>query len=148
MAAATSWAYHRDRIMLDSSALIAARVSTESNHRLAQQYLQSLQQERVRCFVLNETTHETYTRIRYDIAFDAAIGAYEELRKDDSGISILEYSIEDEQNALGLLKKYDDKKISFHDALCAAVMMRNGIHIIFTFDSDFWSFGFWVVPGI
>ena len=47
---------------------------------------------------------------------------------------------------VSLLEKYYDKSLSFHDALCAAVMMRNKIYRIFSFDHDFRWFGFLVQP--
>jgi predicted nucleic acid-binding protein len=60
---------------------------------------------------------------------------------------LLEFQASDEIFARGLLAKYDDQRLSFHDALCAAVMFREGIFKIFSFDRDFWLFGFQVLPG-
>ena len=46
-----------------------------------------------------------------------------------------------------MLTKYGEHKISHHDALCAAVMLRTRIYQIFTFDRDFQILGFQVIPG-
>jgi predicted nucleic acid-binding protein len=45
------------------------------------------------------------------------------------------------------LEKYSDQKISFHDALCAAVMLRIGAYRAFAFDKHFWIMGFEMLPG-
>jgi len=55
---------------------------------------------------------------------------------------------DDEGKALDLVKKYTDKKLSYHDALCASVMLRYRLYRVFTFDSDFWTFGFELLPGL
>jgi predicted nucleic acid-binding protein len=42
---------------------------------------------------------------------------------------------------------FDSAADSFHDALCAVTMHRAGIYKVFSFDSDFWTLGFEVMPG-
>ena len=53
----------------------------------------------------------------------------------------------DEKSALAILERFSEHAISFHDALCAAVMRRLGIYRVFTFDKDYWVMGFEVLPG-
>ena len=76
---------------------------------------------------------------------DGALAGYEFIRARD--VKVLPFDQDDEDAALRSLRKYADKELSFHDALCAAVMKRNGIFKIVSFDSDFFAFGFEVIPG-
>jgi predicted nucleic acid-binding protein len=96
--------------------------------------------------VLNATSHEAFTRQRYDVRLESALDTYGFMR----GVQFrqLDFNQADEDRAIELLRKYRDQTLSFHDALCAAVMLRNGIYKVFTFDSDFWCFGFAVLPGV
>lgn len=96
--------------------------------------------------VLNATCHETFTRQRYDVGLEAGLKAFRFLR--NGRFRQLEFICEDELHAVELLEKFSDQELSFHDALCAAVMLCHGIYKIFTFDSDFWCFGFEVLPGM
>lgn len=96
--------------------------------------------------VLNVTSHETFTRQRYDIGLEQGLNTFRFMRA--APFRQLSFGKADEDRALELLEKYRDQTLSFHDALCAAVMLRIGIYKIFSFDSDFWCFGFYVIPGI
>jgi predicted nucleic acid-binding protein len=53
----------------------------------------------------------------------------------------------DEDAAVALLRKYSEHALSFQDALCAVLMLKRGVLKAFTFDADFWTLGFEVVPG-
>lgn len=83
--------------------------------------------------------------MRYRSNLDQALACYDYLRGED--MKVLDFVEEDETRSRGLLAQYADQKLSYHDALCAAVMLRIGIGKVFTFDKDFWIFGFQVVPG-
>ncbi len=60
----------------------------------------------------------------------------------------IDFTGSDEETAVALAQKYTDKSLSFHDSLCAAVMKRLGMFRVFSFDADFWTFGFELTPGI
>jgi len=96
---------------------------------------------------LKVTTHETYTRTRYNCNLELALQSYDFLRT--LPFSLLDFNEEDESEARSLIEERADQKYSFHDALCAIVMKRVGIPNIFTFDKHFWTMdlGFTVFPG-
>jgi predicted nucleic acid-binding protein len=96
-------------------------------------------------YAVNATSHESYTRLRYSVSHSKAIAAYEWLHA--TPVQTLPFGPDDEAAAVGMLRKYHDHSLSFHDALCAAVMLRIGVFKVFTFDSDFSTMGFAVVPG-
>lgn len=134
---------YRDAALIDTSAVIALFDQGERFHAEAKT-----------CFsgaglswaALNVTSHEAFTRIRYRDSLQSALQHYRFLRQ--SPVQMIPFEPGDEDQAEQLLLKYHDHRISFHDALCAAVMLRAGMYRIFTFDRDFHILGFEVLPGI
>ena len=68
---------------------------------------------------------------------DAAIRGFELLRA--ANVRTLRFTEADEAKAIELVRKYIDKTLSYHDALCASVMLRHRLFRIFSFDADFWT---------
>jgi predicted nucleic acid-binding protein len=133
-------------IAVDTSAIIALLDPQEQYHNQAVEFFAASESEGVVWHALNATTHELFTRVRYDHRdLPLALARYDYLRA--APFRPLQFDATDEDSARSLLEKYDDQVLSYHDALCAAVMFRQGIYKIFTFDSDFWLFGFEVFPG-
>ncbi len=135
---------YEDIGLIDTSAVLELHREDSRFHAEAKRFFK--ESSDLRWCVLNETSHEAFTRQRYDEGFGAALEAYRFMR--DVRFIQLEFGKEDEDRAMELIHKYRDKTLSFHDALCAAVMIREGIYQVFTFDSDFWCFGFAVQPGM
>jgi predicted nucleic acid-binding protein len=94
---------------------------------------------------LDLTAHETFTRLRAKTNVPKGFKGFDFLRTD---LTLIRFEAEDESRTRTLLEKYADHNISYHDAMCAAVMLRSGIYKIFTFDRDFLILGFQVIPGI
>ncbi len=129
--------------LIDSSAVIALAEPTDQFHQDAREFFK--QDHGFVWFTVNTTAHETFTRIRYDTGLPDALDRFDFLRTDR--FRVLEFDSQDEKNARTLLAKYHDQRFSFHDALCATVMLRSSIFRIFSFDSDFSTLGFVVMPG-
>ena len=134
---------YEQMLMMDTSAILALHNTTDSNHRQAVNCM--TENEDLKRFSLDVTAHESYTRARYAYDFRTAIDCYEFLRS--STCRVLRFTPEDEESAMSILRKFSEHSISFHDALCAAVMLRNHIYRIFAFDRDFYILGFEVLPG-
>lgn len=130
-------------MLVDTSAVFSITDPNDQYHAAARQFFE--QETASQWMILNATTHEAFTRTRYDLGFQAAAERYDLMR---NRFVLLEFTRADEDEARSLLEKYKEHAISFHDALCSAVMLRNGIYRIFTFDRDFWVIGFEVVPGL
>jgi predicted nucleic acid-binding protein len=135
---------YANAVVVDTSAAVALVDERDGLHELAQQSLNRLRADHVLCAV-DVTAHESFTRLRYNRSLELAELGYGLLRGSD--VRTLAFQSVDEQKALSLVRKYAGKVLSFHDALCAAVMLRNGLFRVFSFDADFWVFGFEVVPG-
>ncbi|MGH2396796.1 MAG: type II toxin-antitoxin system VapC family toxin [bacterium] len=129
--------------LIDTSAVLALHDPSEQFHRYARSLFSS--QHGLVWAVLDATSHECFTRARYRSTFRAAMDHYSFLR--DSEFKLLRFSAEDEIGARDLLERYSKHSLSFHDALCAAVMKRIGIYRVFTFDRDFAVLGFEILPG-
>jgi predicted nucleic acid-binding protein len=130
--------------LIDTSAVIALYDPAEQRHVDAKVFWEG--DNGLVWATVNATSHELYTRVRYREAVPAALEHYQFLR--GGSIQVLAFTEDDEKHAEEILAKYAEHSISFHDALCAAVMLRAGIYKIFTFDRDFWILGFEVLPGI
>ena len=129
--------------LIDSSAAIALFDETDQYHAEATAFFEA--ENSIEWVVLNVTSHETFTRYRYSKGLVGALRSYDFMRSGD--IHQLGFDRQDEADARGILGRYSDQTLSFHDALCAAVMRRVGIFKVFTFDRDFWILGFQVIPG-
>lgn len=128
--------------LVDTSAVLALNDPKDRFHAAASEFLHNTSLTLV---TLNVTAHEAYTRGRYDHGLTRGRAHYEFLRSSHLGrIYFTEF---DEADAYQMLLKYTDQRLSFHDALCGAVMLREGIYKVFAFDSDFFTFGFELVPG-
>jgi uncharacterized protein len=130
--------------LIDTAAAIALLDPTERFHKDA---TTCFQHSDVAWASLNVTGHEAYTRARYKGADPSgAVEHYELLR--GYGVTVLAFESGDESSAIAILRKYSDQSLSFHDALCAAVMTRLGIYRVFTFDHHFLTLGFELIPGL
>lgn len=134
----------RRAILVDTSAAIALLESKDPYHHHARNYF-AANKDAV-WIVVNATTHEAFTRRRYDVSLPSGLKIYNFLTH--RPFKVVAFQDVDEVEAVNILKRYNDQIFSFHDALCFAIMKRIGIYRVFTFDSDFWSLGFQIEPGI
>lgn len=133
-------------ILIDTSAAIALRNRRDRHHATAVRFFEASKGDFV-WVVLNASKHETYTRMRYDISHAAAVDVFQFL-SGNQNIMTVQFEERDEADAFDMLQRYADQCLSFHDALCAATMKRFGIYRAFSFDADFYVFGFEILPGI
>ena len=137
-------AFTNRAVLVDTSAAIALLESKDPHHSHAHRYFYATQG--VRWIVTNSTTHEAFTRRRYDNSLLSGLSIYDFLT--EKPFKVVAFENVDEVEAVRILRRYEDQVFSFHDALCFAVMKRIGVYRVFTFDSDFWVLGFQVEPGI
>jgi predicted nucleic acid-binding protein len=130
--------------LVDTSAVLALHDPAEPFHQEARRFFAT--ESTLVWASVDVTSHECFTRVRYRSTLTAALEHYAFLRS-SSGFQVYRFSPLDEDEALRIVARYSDQHISFHDALCAAVMKRIGIIKVFTFDRDFAIMGFITLPG-
>jgi predicted nucleic acid-binding protein len=95
------------------------------------------------------TSQEVFTGVRkrkHPISTThEALENYWFLRR-NTPVVLLSLDASDEGSAITILEKFEDHVISFHDAFCAAVMLRLGVVKVFSFDTDFRTLGFERLP--
>ena len=136
--------WYEKATLVDSSAVIALHNTIDQFHLDALRFY-SKNSNLVWC-TIDITAHELFTRVRYRSSAIAAFEHFDFLRN-SSRFRLYRFLPVDEIEARDILVRYSDHTISYHDALCAAVMKRLGILRIFSFDHDFAVMGFEVVPG-
>jgi len=129
-------------VLVDSSAFFAIVDDSDAHHRDAEDILDHLTRAGAKLvttnFVLAETNALIIARTRRaDIALSFLTSTYA-----SEFIELVRVTETDEQRALAILAKYQDKLFSFTDALSFAVMERMEITHAFSFDNDFTQYGF------
>ena len=133
--------------MIDTSAVLALHDPQDGHHQFAVRLFNNTSNlGDLKWLVLDATTHELFTRARYNGSLRSAQEQYAFVRR--TPFRLVRYLPEDEKSAEALLEKYADQRLSFHDALCSAVMLRLGVYRIFAFDFHFSVVGFQVIPGM
>lgn len=133
-----------DQIALfDTSAVIALHDPGEPRHSDVREAFTRLND--VQWAVLDLTSHECFTRVRNLQGWRSAMEHYDFLR--GGNLRLIRFHESDESEAIQLLTRFQDHSISFHDALCAAAMLRSGIFRILTLDADFTILGFESIPA-
>lgn len=128
---------HRHRVFIDSSFWIAYRNEKQTHHVRAREILVELFQQRAQFlatpFVFAEV-HATFARsgrIREQIIRD-----FWENRL----LHLAEVSHQDHQEAIKLLREYEDQTYPFCDAVSFVVMRRLGARRVAAFDDHFRQF--------
>ncbi|MTJ19822.1 type II toxin-antitoxin system VapC family toxin [Dolichospermum sp. UHCC 0352] len=116
-------------IIVDTSALIAFFVKSETNHQIAKQY--TYHNLNHRWIILETVFDETVTWIRSKISSAASIKIGQVLRTEHRYINI---SDQDDQLIWETFCKYNDKEWSYTD--CSILVMANRLSVfeVFAFD--------------
>jgi predicted nucleic acid-binding protein len=94
----------------------------------------------------NLVVAEAYALIRYRVGYAAGM-RFLELIETTPHLLNIHSSIELEQEAVQLLRRYADQPFSYTDAVSFALMRRRSIRDVFAFDRHFLIAGFNLVPA-
>jgi uncharacterized protein len=137
---------HSRRVFVDASAYFAVANRRDTHHTAAQAALSQLVAERRPFFTTNFILAETHALLLTKVNRDVAARVLFEI--DNSQMTtIVRVSASDEARARAIIRQYQDKNFSLTDATSFAVMERLGINQAFTFDRNFYQYGFAVIPG-
>jgi predicted nucleic acid-binding protein len=131
---------------VDTSAFYALADKGDVNHRRARALLSTFSRRRTPLVTTTDVFAETITLVRYRIGHRAAVKVGEKLLA-SSWCRVLNVSDEIRQAAWQILLRYDDQSFSFVDCTSFALMRGMRIEESFTFDRDFATAGFTVLPG-
>ena len=133
-------------IYIDTGAFLARHLKSDQYHQESAKFWNQLSKTRERYFTSNFVLDETFTllgrRAGYRFAIQRAHNIY--LSKE---LTILRPTREDEMMALDIWSKYADQELSFTDCISFALMRKNGIKRVFSFDAHFGWAGFQLLPA-
>ncbi len=116
-------------VIVDTSALIAFFVGSETHHKAAQQYF--LQNPDTRWIILESVFDETVTWIRARISSKGSIEIGQILRQEHRYVTL---SDTDDAATWEAFCKYDDKAWSYTDCSILVMAHRLGVFEVFAFD--------------
>lgn len=135
------WRPSAGRAFVDSSGYFALKAANDANHHTARQLLYELAAARRHLITTNYVIGETHALMLSRLGYEPALMWLLDIRE-SPGTTIVRVSVRDEQRAVEILRRYDDKTFSFTDATSFAVMERLHITQAFSFDQDFRQYGF------
>ncbi|MFZ0216777.1 MAG: PIN domain-containing protein [Candidatus Dormiibacterota bacterium] len=133
----------------DSGAFIALLYRRDHDHERVSAHLRRLRQTGDVLVTCEAVISETVTRLRYDAGLDAtrrfrrvltagaALGSLE-VRESDEGLR---------QAAFDVLAQYGDLRLSYADAMGAAIARERRVDAVFGLDNDFRVMGFQLEPA-
>lgn len=135
----------RGEIFVDTGAWIAISDHRDQHHVAATGVYPRLLQQYRALVTTNLVIAETYVMIRRVGGYKPAMRFLDSIRRSSRILKIYSDEVLEEQ-AEGILRRYDDQDFSFTDAVSFAVMGQRGITEAFAFDRHFLIAGFTLVP--
>ena len=126
-------------IFVDSSFWIAIRISRDERHELAVDLLRIHHDAPL--LTSNLVRGETWTFLRRRVGHGSAVDFLDQL-DETARLSVRVVREELEQEALGWLRRHDERPYSFVDATSFALMRRLRLLEAYAFDGDFAAAGF------
>lgn len=134
------------RVFIDSSGLKAVFDRDDDFNKPAIVFWNNAKSEKIHLYTSNFILDETYTLIRSHMGKEAVFQFRQDLAESIQQIRIFRIMPRDEVQAWIYFEKLPGRGISFTDCTSFAVMKRLGMESVFTFDEDFKSAGFKMLP--
>lgn len=122
-------------IFVDSDAFIALAKEDDSNHRKAQSILAQLVSKPIQFLTSNYVFAETITVISQRIGRQQALSFIQTMKSSNSSFSFRWINEDLEKLALDIFIKQNSKNVSFVDCTNMAIIHRDNIDTIFSFDA-------------
>jgi predicted nucleic acid-binding protein len=134
-------------VFVDTSAFYALADTTEGNHPAALPIARGLAESRTRLVLSNFIRAEAHALILNRLGRHAADRFLSELGSAAHN-TLVRVSEADEQAALALIARYQDRRFSITDATSFILMERLHITHAFTFDRNFVQYGLLTLPSL
>ncbi|SRR6266536_2654347 len=131
-------------VLIDTGALVALLHPTDPHHVAARDCLTKISANHLSLIVTLPTIYEGYTRLLYDVGFDAAERLLDSVF--GPGMSLIRTDPPDETEARRLIDRYQALGLTLVDAVNMAVMTRLSIGACFSHDIHFLQAGFIRIP--
>ncbi len=134
------------KLFVDTSALVALADRNDQRHDAAKRFLETLPSA-ARFYTSNYVIDETITRLRTLAGVEVAAKTAEAIWSSELyQIHAIDHTVERE--ALQILRKYADHRLSFTDCTTTVLLEQLDIDRIFAFDDDFRKLGYHLVPEV
>ncbi len=137
-----------NKVFVDTSVWIAYISKDDTYHEAVSQALKAVIAERMVICTSNYVFDETVTRLLYDASWDHASGFIKFITQSIVVKIVVKLWVDEqvETEALGVVEKYHEHKLSFTDATTVALVKHFNIDAILTLDRDFAKIGLRVLP--
>lgn len=137
---------HDRAVLIDTGAFLALVDSDDCDHESASRCLTQIASRRLPLFVALPTLYETHRRLLFDHGIAVAQNWLTEIL--DGSLNLIRPEEADEREAVELIDRYEDLRLTLTDAVNMAVMTRRGVAKCFSFDDHFLQAGFLRVPPL
>lgn len=135
----------RENIFVDTGAWVALADADDDHHKSAASLFPSLLKTSKGLTTSNLVIAESYILLLKNLGHNSAVGFLSNINSSPRIRKI--YSSSDiEAEAEELLRKYADQDFSYTDAVSFAIMKRENINKVFSFDKHFQTMGYLKVP--
>ncbi|OGG21439.1 hypothetical protein A3D03_02935 [Candidatus Gottesmanbacteria bacterium RIFCSPHIGHO2_02_FULL_40_13] len=137
------------KVFVDTSAWIAYFSRDDAHHAAVFQAFNSAIEEKSVICTSNYVFDETVTRLLYDASWNYTSKFINFITQSVTGRSIVKLWVDEqiEVEALGVVEKYHEHKLSFTDATTVVLVKNFKIDSILSLDSDFVKLGLSVLPA-
>lgn len=132
-------------LFVDTGAWVALADEDDRHHARATSAFPRLLREHQRLVTTNLVVAECYILLRLELGHGPAVAFLEHLRASPR-IERVYATADLEDEAEGILRRYQDQDFSFTDAVSFALMRQREITTAFAFDAHFATAGFVCVP--
>ncbi|MBT9171795.1 MAG: 23S rRNA-specific endonuclease VapC20 [Syntrophomonadaceae bacterium] len=133
------------RIFVDTSAWVAVANRRDQHHVTAANFYKEIFKEFDELLTTNLVVSETYILLRLDCGLDVALSWWERIAS-SLKVKIIYADPDLTEEAISILRRYDDQHFSLTDAVSFALMKKTKITDAFAFDVHFAIAGFLQSP--
>lgn len=135
-------------ILVDSDAFVALTKKDDSNHEKAKRIFQVLHDKPVTFLTSNYVFSEVCTVLSQRVGHQMAVAFIDSMKSEDS-VFVIEYITEDlETEAISIFKEQTSKNVSFVDCTNIAVIRKEAMDGIFSFDKSYGKNGVQLVENL
>lgn len=136
---------NKKRVFIDTGAWLAISDASDQYHQKAARHLEKLIDDSNDIITTNLIIHETFMLLSRRISRKAALLFLDEVYNAEN-IEIYHSDVTLEAEAYSTIRKYIDQDFSVADSVSFAVIKREGLKRVFTFDKHFKTMRFTVEP--